>query len=62
LSQTILDRYSLNELLKSNNKSHILDVDEEGAISVKKNNIFFIRRSEGHVTSKAQFQRFKMYY
>ncbi len=36
LSQTILDGYSLNELLKSNDKNHILDVDEEGAISVKK--------------------------
>jgi hypothetical protein len=60
LSQTILDRYSLNEHFKPKDKSHILDVDEEEAIGVKKNNILFIRRSEGHVTSKAQFQRLRM--
>jgi hypothetical protein len=42
LSQTILDGYSLNEFFKSNDKNHILDVDEEGAIGVLKKTIYFL--------------------
>ncbi len=44
--QTILDRYSLNEIFKPKDKSHILDIDEKEAIGVKKKQYTFHKKKQ----------------
>jgi hypothetical protein len=47
LSQTILDGYSLKQFLIPYNEDHILVVDEEGKIDVRKKQYMFRRVNKG---------------
>jgi hypothetical protein len=61
LSQTILDGHSLRQFLIPYNENHILVVDEEGEIGVRKKQYMFIRRNKGYVILKPLFQGLKSF-
>jgi hypothetical protein len=52
LSQTNLDGYSLKQFLIPYNENHILVVDEEGEIGVRKKQYMFRKGNKGYVILK----------
>jgi hypothetical protein len=57
LFQTILDGFSLRQFLTPYNENHILAVDEEGEITIKKNIYMFKRGNKGYVIYEALVSR-----
>jgi hypothetical protein len=57
-----MDGYSLKQFLIQYNENHILVVDEEGEIGVRKKQYMFKRKEKGYVILKPSFQGLKSSY